>query len=94
MAIIGTQAGSQEGFKYKKSIVAAGEAGLIWDEATLAEYVADPSKFLKAYLDDSKARSGMSFKLKKGGEDVAAYLKSVGPVMEEEATEEATSSDS
>ena len=69
--IIGTQAGSQEGFKYKKSIVAAGEAGLIWDEATLAEYVADPSKFLKAYLDDSKARSGMSFKLKKGGEDVA-----------------------
>ena len=29
--IIGRQAGSIEGFRYGKSIIAAGEAGLIWD---------------------------------------------------------------
>ncbi|MEP1522846.1 c-type cytochrome [Ascidiaceihabitans sp.] len=90
--VIGRQAGALEGYKYKDSIMAAGEAGLVWDEANLAEYVVDPKKFLQTYLDDKKAKSGMSFRLKKGGDDVAAYLKSVGPAMEE--AEEETSSDS
>lgn len=77
--VIGRTAGTYDGFKYKDSIVAAGEAGLVWDEANLAEYVADPKAFLKEYLGDDGAKTGMSFKLKKGGEDVATYLKSVGP---------------
>ena len=75
--IIGKTAGTAD-FKYGKDLVAAGEAGLVWDEATLTEYVADPRAFLRTYLDDSKAKSKMSYKLKKGGEDVAAYLASVG----------------
>ena len=66
-------------FKYGDSIVAAGEAGLVWDEATFVEYVMDPRKFLQTYLDDKKARSKMSFKLRKGGEDVWAYIASVSP---------------
>ena len=49
----------------------------MWDAALLDEYVKDPKKFLKAYLDDATARSKMNFKLRKGGEDVAAYLASV-----------------
>lgn len=89
--VIGRQAGSVEGFRYKDSIVEAGAAGLVWDEANLSEYIADPKKFLQAYLDDKGAKSGMSFKLRKGGDDVAAYLKSVGPAMEEEATESSDS---
>lgn len=93
--VIGRQAGMVEGFRYGADLVAAGEAGLVWDEANLAEYTADPRAFLRAYLDDSKAKSKMAFKLKKGGEDVAAYLKSVGPEMAEEETEATeTSSDS
>lgn len=76
--VIGRTAGTAD-FKYGKDLVAAGEAGLTWDEAKLAEYVADPRAFLRTTLDDSKAKSRMSFKLKKGGEDVAAYLASVGP---------------
>ena len=79
--IIGMQAGSMD-FKYGKDLVAAGEAGLVWDAANLAEYVADPRGFLRTYLDDSKAKSRMSFKLKSGGEDVAAYLASVAPAPE------------
>ena len=75
--VIGRTAGTYEGYKYGKSIVEAGEKGLVWDVANFSEYAADPKKFLATYLDDKKAKSKMSFKLKKGAEDVAAYLESV-----------------
>lgn len=77
--IIGTQAGTEEGFRYGDSLVAAGEAGLVWDEESFVAYVQDPKKFLATYLDDSGARSNMSFRLRKGMEDLYAYLVSVGP---------------
>lgn len=77
--VIGRTAGTAEDFKYGDDLVAAGAAGLVWDEATLASYVADPKGFLQEKLDDSGAKSKMTFKLKKGGEDVAAYLASVVP---------------
>ncbi|WP_295313170.1 cytochrome C [Roseobacter sp.] len=77
--IIGRQAGSVEDFRYGDDLVKAGEEGLVWDAAQLTEYVTDPRAFLREYLDDSKAKSKMAFKLKKGGEDVAAYLASVAP---------------
>lgn len=76
--VIGRGSASTD-FGYSKDAVALGETGLIWTEELLAEYVADPTAFLRAKLDDSKAKSKMVFKLRKGGEDVAAYLASVGP---------------
>lgn len=79
-------AGTNEDFgkKYGKSLVAAGEAGLTWNEADFVAYTADPKKFLATYLDDKKARSKMSFKLKKEADsaNVWAYLVSVGPAAE------------
>lgn len=92
--VIGRTAGSVEGFKYGKAIVAAGEAGLVWDEEQFVSYAQDPKKFLQTYLDDGSAKSKMSFKLKKGAEDVYAYLVSVGPEMaaEEPAAEDAAES--
>ncbi|MCA0907929.1 cytochrome C [Ruegeria marisrubri] len=75
--IAGRTAGTVEGFKYGDSIVAAGEKGLVWDETTFVEYAQDPKAFLKSYLDDTSAKSKMTFKLKKGGEDVYAYIASV-----------------
>lgn len=91
--VIGMTAGTVEGFKYSKDLMAAGEAGLVWDEASFTTWVQDPKAFLKDYLDNSKAKSKMSFKLKKGGEDVAAYLASVGPVVEEAAETEEVKTD-
>ncbi|WP_456389941.1 c-type cytochrome [Profundibacter sp.] len=88
--IIGRAAATTEGFKYGKSLTAAGVAGLVWDEALVAEYAKDPKAFLKAYLDDSGAKSSMSFRLKKGGEDVAAFLASVAPAPEATEGETAT----
>jgi len=74
--IIGRVAGTTEGYKYSKSMIAAGEAGLVWDQALMAEYLEDPKTFLREFLDDSKAKSKMTFKLKKEDErmNVAAYV--------------------
>lgn len=72
--VIGRQIGAAEGFSYGASIVAAGADGTLWDEAMLAAYVADPTAWLAEKTGDSAARSKMSFKLKDGGEDIAAYL--------------------
>jgi len=64
--VIGRTAGSLEGFKgYGKSLVAAGEAGLVWDEASFTAYVSDPTGFLKEHLGDPKARGKMTYKVKK-----------------------------
>ncbi|MGR3377464.1 c-type cytochrome [Salipiger abyssi] len=80
--VIGRPAGSVEDFRYRDSIEAANAKGLVWDEATFEEYVQDPSAFLKSYLDDAGARSGMTFKLREGAADVYAYLASMSPAAE------------
>lgn len=72
--VIGRTLGTFPDFKYGESIVAAGAAGNAWTEEGLAEYVADPGAYLKKVLGDDGAKSKMAFKLKEGGEDVAAYL--------------------
>lgn len=88
--IVGRTAGTYEGFKYGADLVAAGEAGLVWDAETFAAFTADPRGFLREHLDDSKAKSKMSFKLRKGAEDIYAFLAQHGPVVEETAEEEPT----
>ncbi|UAB88633.1 c-type cytochrome [Ruegeria sp. SCSIO 43209] len=75
--IAGRTAGTEEGFRYGDSIVAAGENGLVWDEETFVAYAQDPKAFLKDYLGETSAKSKMTFKLKKGAEDVYAYIVSV-----------------
>lgn len=84
--IIGRTAGTVEGFKYGKSILAAGEAGLVWSDDTIFEYLLDTKKFLRMTLDDKKAKSKMSFKLKKEKDRraVIAYLKTFSPQVEQE----------
>lgn len=77
--VIGRAVGSEPAYlpKYGPSTLAAGALGLIWDEAMLAAYLADPSAWLKTMTGDAAARSKMAFRLATGGEDVAAYLASV-----------------
>ncbi len=82
--VVGRAAGSVEGFKYGDSLVAAGEGGLVWTEEEIAKWLADPKAYLREVLGDSSARSKMTFKLRKGGEDVAAYLATLGPAAPSE----------
>ncbi len=77
--VIGRQIGTLEGFKYSAGTTAAGADGTVWDEAMLAEYLVDPSKWLKDKIGDAAAKSKMTFKLKTGGEDIVAYLAALNP---------------
>jgi len=65
--VIGRTMGGVEDFNYSDGLQAKAEEGEVWTEETLAEYVTDPNDFLGS-------RSKMTYKLRKGSEDVAAYL--------------------
>lgn len=82
--VAGRTAGTVEDFNYSASMVAAGEAGLAWDEEHFVPYTRNATAFLKEYLDDDSARGKMTFRAR-SDEDAAnvwAYLVSVGPEPE------------
>ena len=64
-------------FNYGDSLKSVGATGAVWDEASIALYVENPTEWLKTATGDPAAKSKMTFKLAKGGADVAAYLASV-----------------
>jgi cytochrome c len=90
--VIGRTAGTYEDFKYGPSIVEAGAAGLVWDTDNIVPYLEDPKKFLSDELG-GKATSKMTFKLRKGGEDVAAYLATFSDAGDAAPADEAESED-
>jgi cytochrome c len=77
----GRVAGTYPEFKYGESIVALGATGFAWNEADFVIYVADPAKFLKDKLGDTKAKSKMMFKLPKeeDAKNVYAFIASLSP---------------
>ena len=77
----GRVAGTED-FRYRPSIVEAGEAGLAWDEASFVAYVQDPNAFLKEATGDDGARSGMAFRVRQEEDAVNlwAYIASVSPL--------------
>ncbi|MEP1926379.1 MULTISPECIES: cytochrome C [Pseudomonadota] len=87
--VVGRVAGSED-FKYGTGLAGAAEAGFVWTEESITEYIKDPKKWLGDNGYDKKSK--MSFKLKKGGEDIAAFLASVAPAPE--MAEEAESTES
>lgn len=78
--MIGRRAATVEGFRYSRSLVAAGEAGLVWDEESFVAYVMNPNGFVREYLDDSSAGSTMTSGLRDSEDalNLFAYLASVG----------------
>lgn len=68
--VVGRKAASVPDFKYSDAMAAKGAEGLVWDEASLTVYLADP----KAFVPKTKMAFGG---LKKPEEvaDVVAYLK-------------------
>ena len=74
MNVFGRPAGTQENFTYSNKMIDAGAEGLVWDEDSIAEYLANPKGFIKG--------NKMSFVgLKKPDEieNVIAYLKQFSP---------------
>ncbi len=85
--VIGRQSGTAPGFAYSPLNKAAGEAGLVWTDDLVFEYLADPNAFLKKYLtdkgkaDQATGSTKMAFKLanEQQRKDVIAYLNSFSP---------------
>lgn len=72
----GRAVASVEDFRYGESVLAAAELGLVWDEESFVAYVLDPTEWLRVKLDDRRARSKMSFKVRQESDaaDLYAYL--------------------
>lgn len=79
----GSAAFQVEEFRYGKDSAEAGETGLVWDEESFVAYVQDPTAFLREVTGNGKARSKMTFKVRKEQDalDLWAYLVSVSPEM-------------
>ena len=74
--VVGRPAASYQGYGYSQALQQAGARGLIWDETTLFDWLAGPTRFLRDYLDAPAARSNMPFHLAdpQARRDVIAYL--------------------
>lgn len=76
--VVGRPAGNYEAYKYGSSMLEAGEAGLVWTEENIFNYLYNPKDFLRAFLNDPRAKAKMTFRLKdeQDRRDVIAYLSS------------------
>jgi cytochrome c len=81
--VIGRQSGTAPAFAYSPLNKAAGEAGLVWTDDLIFQYLPDPNAFLKKFLtdkgkaDQATGSTKMAFKLasEEQRKDVIAYLK-------------------
>ena len=81
--VVGRPTGTYPGFAYSELNKHAGEAGLVWTDDNIFEYLVDPSAFLKKFLtekgkaDQATGSTKMVFKLanEQQRKDVIAYLK-------------------
>jgi len=93
--VIGRQAGTIDGFRYGASLVDAGEAGLVWNEDDLVPYLLDPNTFLRETLDERRARSQMSFRVRDEdtARDIIAFLTQFSEVGDTDDEDEAEDSE-
>ncbi|MBW0157390.1 c-type cytochrome [Sedimentimonas flavescens] len=64
--VVGRKAGGADGFKYSPAMIAAGDAGMVWDHETIGAYLKDPKGFVP--------KNKMSFAGLKKEDDIAAVL--------------------
>lgn len=69
----------KDDFRYSDSYVTLREQGFEWTDETMTAYLKDSTKFVREQTGDTKARSKMTFKLRKEDEiqDVIAYIKTL-----------------
>ena len=68
--LFGRVAGELDGFRYSNAMLAAGEAGTVWDEVTLTQFLVKPKEYIRG--------TRMAFAGLRKADDVAnviAYLK-------------------
>ena len=91
--IVGRPVASVDGFRYSSGLAAVGEAEVVWDEENLVAYLTNPTDFIRGVTGNNRDRGSMAFQLRRGQEDMVAYLISVGPELPEEDEEEEAAAD-
>jgi cytochrome c len=84
--VFGRSAGSIEGYKYSKAMIAAGTDGLVWEEDTLTTYLEKPKAMIKG---TKMAFAGL--RKQKDFDNILAYLatfSSEAPAEEEQSAAE------
>ncbi|CUH38944.1 Cytochrome c2 [Jannaschia seosinensis] len=91
--VVGAEAAHVEGYRYSDLMQAAGEAGMVYDEATFVAYVMDPTGHLREVTGEN-GRSKMSYKVRseEDAHDLYAFLAQYGDA--EAAAEDGEASDS
>ena len=78
--VVGRKAGSVGGYSYSALMKAAGDAGLTWNEAEIADYLKNPTGYLKSFVAAKNATAGGSSKMvfmlsnEEQRKNVVAYL--------------------
>lgn len=73
--VIGRTAGTDPGFAYSDGLKAMGQAGLVWTQELLTEYVKNPTAFIDTHGGGGVSK--MAFRYPRGGANIAAYLAGV-----------------
>lgn len=81
--VVGRTAGTVEGFNYSDLVVAAGAAGMVFDEATFVAYSMDPTAHAREVSGEG-GRSKMAFKVRKEEDalNLYAFLAQFGAPVE------------
>lgn len=82
--VVGRQAGTEGDYRngserlpigmFTDDMIRAGEEGLVWTPENMIAYTKDPVGFIRTYLNDPSARPNMAVKLRKGADDIVAYV--------------------
>ncbi|WP_324754878.1 c-type cytochrome [Roseovarius sp. Pro17] len=83
--VMGGTVGTVEGFKFSKSMAEMADTDIVWTEENFVTYVQNPTDWLREKLDDKKARSKMSWRVRDPQEaaDIYAFLHSIAPAKAE-----------
>lgn len=76
--VFGRTAGTYDGFKFSDDMKTAGKGGLVWNEAAVAKFIADPKGYLGTLVGKEKGNTRMAFPGLKDETDVndlLAFLK-------------------
>ena len=74
--VVGRPSGTAVNYSYSVSYTQSGERGLVWGQAELHDFLANPSEFLKAYLQQKNVQTRMTVRTpdKQARLDIIAYL--------------------
>ncbi len=77
--IAGAPVAGRDDFRYSDSLSAAGETGQVWTQEAFVAYAQDPNVWLRAQLNDRRARGRMAYQVREAqtAVDIHAYLESL-----------------